>query len=124
MSAYELSLPVLLRLPLRLSLWGYSFFIVWASLRPSGSGGAIPHLDKVLHMLVYAGLAFGMATAWPKLSKAKVFWVCVVFGGVMEVAQGVIASSRTASLYDGLANSVGAALGLYLISWIVVKFKH
>lgn len=124
MSAYELSFPVFLRLPLRLSLWGYSFFIVWASLRPSGSGGAVPHLDKVFHVLVYAILAFVMATAWPKLPKAKVFWACVAFGGIMEVAQGVIASGRTASLYDGLANSVGAALGLYLASWIVVKFNR
>lgn len=124
MSAYELSLPVSLRLPLRVSLWGYSLFIIWASLRPSGSGGTIHHLDKFMHMLVYAGLAFGMAAAWPKLSKAKVFWACVVFGGIMELAQGVIGLGRTASLYDALANSVGTALGLSLAYWIVVKFER
>lgn len=124
MSAYEFFLPVSLRLPLRFGVRLYSLFIVWVSLRPAGTGGAIPHLDKVLHLLVYACLALGMALAWPKLSKMKVFWACVVFGGFMELAQGFIGIGRTASFFDGLANSLGAALGVYIASLIMAKFAR
>lgn len=124
MSAYEFFLPVSLRLPLRFCVGLYSLFIVWVSLRPAGTGGAIPHLDKVLHLLVYACLALGMALAWPKLSKFKVFWACVVFGGAMELAQGFIGIGRMASFYDGLANSLGAALGVYIASLIMAKFAR
>ncbi len=124
MSANEFFLPVLLRLPLRFGVGVYSLFIVWASLRPAGTGGAIPHLDKLLHLLVYAFLAFGMALAWSKLSKMKVFWACVAFGGIMELAQGLIGVGRMASLWDGLANSLGAALGVYIASLIMAKFAQ
>lgn len=115
MSVYEFSLPASLRLPLRLGVGAYSLLIVWASLRPAGTGGAIPHLDKVFHLLVYAVLGAGLALAWPKLSKFRIFWGCVIFGAAMEIAQGMMGSGRTASLLDGLANSLGAAIGLYVV---------
>jgi len=115
MSTYEFSLPVSLRTPFRIGVGAYGLFIIWASLSPSGTGGTIPHMDKVLHLLVYAILAAAIALAWPKLSKLRVFWGCVFFGVAMEVAQGLIGSGRTASLLDGLANSLGAALGVYAI---------
>lgn len=124
MSASEFFLPASLRLPLRLGVGAYSVFIVWASLRPAGTGGAIPHLDKLLHLLVYACLAFGVALAWTKLSKMKVFWACVAFGGIMELAQGFMGSGRRASLLDGLANSLGAALGVYVASLVMSKFAR
>ena len=124
MSAYEFFLPASFRAPLRFGVGVYSLFIVWASLRPAGTGDAIPHLDKILHLLVYAVLALGMALAWPKLSQIKVFWTCVVFGGVMELAQGFIGTGRTASLLDGLANSLGVAIGVYIASLMLVKFAR
>lgn len=124
MSAHEFFFPASFRIPLRFGVGGYSLFVVWASLRPAGTGGAIPHMDKVLHLLVYAILALGMAVAWPKLSKFKIFWTCVVFGGVMELAQGFIGTGRTASFFDGLANSLGVALGVYIASIMSVKFAR
>jgi len=124
MSAYEFFLPASLRSPLRFSVGVYGLIIVWASLRPAGTGGAIPHLDKVLHLLVYAILAFGMALAWPKFSKLKIFWACAAFGGIMEMAQGFLDVGRMASLFDGLANSIGAALGVYIASLVMAKFAR
>jgi len=80
-------------------------FIVWASLRPAGTGGAVPHLDKVLHFLVYAALSFGICFAWARLPKLRVFWLCAIFGAGLEVAQGLFTAGRMASGWDGLANS-------------------
>lgn len=113
MSVYEFFLPASLRWPLRVGVGAYSLFIVWASLRPAGAGGAIPHLDKLVHLGVYALLGFGVTLAWPKLSKFRVFWSCVFFGAAMEFGQGLMGSGRTASLWDGVANSLGAAIGIY-----------
>lgn len=98
---------------MRIAMGAYTVFLIWVSLRPSGTGGAIPHLDKVLHLIVYAILAGGVSIAWPKLSKFRVFWSCVIFGAAMEIAQGLMGSGRTASFWDGLANSLGAVLGIY-----------
>ncbi|WP_051279845.1 VanZ family protein [Hellea balneolensis] len=113
MSAERLFSLSVLKQPLRVSMGIYSLCLTWVSLRPSGTGGAIPHLDKVLHLIVYAVLAGGIAIAWPKLSRLSVFWVCVIFGAALEVAQGLIGTGRTASLWDGLANTLGAGLGVY-----------
>lgn len=124
MSAYEFSLPASLRVPLRFGVAAYGLFIVWASLRPAGTGGAIPHLDKLFHLLVYALLAASFVLAWPKLPKLRIFWGCVFFGAVMELAQGLIGSGRTASLWDGAANSLGAALGVYAALLIMRIFAR
>lgn len=102
----------------------YSLFLIWVSLRPAGTGGAIPHLDKVLHLIVYVILAGGIAIAWPKISKFRIFWGCIVFGAALEIAQGLMAAGRTASLWDSLANSLGVALGLYIAVIIGRLFSY
>ena len=122
MSVYEFSLPASLRLPLRLGVGAYALFIVWASLRPAGTGGAIPHMDKVLHLSVYALLSLGLALAWPKLSKFRIFWGCLVFGLVLELGQGAMGSGRTASFWDAAANSLGAAMGLCAVGLLSQLF--
>lgn len=112
MSAFEDSLPVSLRRALQFCVSVYTVFIVWASLRPAGAGSAVPHMDKLLHFLVYAALSFGVCFAWPRMSKLRVFWLCVFFGAALEVAQGLFTVGRVTSLWDGLANSLGAAFGV------------
>jgi len=115
MSVYKSILPSLLLMPVRMGVGAYGLFIVWVSLRPAGTAGAVPHLDKALHLLVYAILAVGISLGWPRLSKFRIFLGCVLFGASMEMGQALIGSGRTASLWDGVANSLGAALGIYLV---------
>lgn len=124
MVAHEFSLPASLRYPLRCGVGLYVMFIIWASLRPAGTGVTIPHFDKIMHLLVYALLAIAVLLAWPKFSKVKVFWVCAIFGGAIEIAQGLSATGRTASLLDGLANGLGAALGVYIAAFAMSKFAR
>ena len=111
-----------LRLPLCLGLGLYVLFIIWQSLAPAGTGGGIPHLDKVLHALVYGVLAAGICLAWPKLSKAVILVGCIALGGVLEIAQGTMPLGRTASVWDGLANAAGAVLAIVLIIILTRKF--
>lgn len=88
---------------------------MWQSLVPAGTGGAIPHMDKLLHGIVYALLAMGVSVAWPRLSKIYILIGCMALGAVLEVVQGIMALGRTASVWDGLANSVGTVLGLSIV---------
>jgi len=115
MSSNVFSIPTSLSLPFRLGVGAYGLFIVWASLRPTGASNAIPHTDKVLHLLVYALLGGAITLAWPKLSKWRIFWGCVVLGAALELGQGLMETGRTASIWDALANSIGAALGIYAV---------
>jgi len=106
MSVYEFSLPASLRTPFRLGVLVYGAIIIWASLRPSTTSGDIPHFDKLMHLLVYGFLAYGISLAWPKLSKVKLLLGCIVLG-----------------LFDGLANSFGTVLGMLAATVIAARFN-
>lgn len=123
MSVYEFSLPASLRTPFRLGVLVYGAIIIWASLRPSTTSGDIPHFDKLMHLLVYGFLAYGISLAWPKLSKVKLLLGCIVLGGGLEIAQGMMGSGRTTSLFDGLANSFGTVLGMLAATVIAARFN-
>jgi len=122
MSAHAPSLPASLLRALRVAVCVYLVFIVWQSLIPAGTGGTIPHLDKVVHGIVYALLAAGMTVAWPRLSKKSILIGCITVGVVLEIAQGVMSLGRTASVWDGLANGIGVVLGIGLAILLTQKF--
>lgn len=73
-------------------------------------------MDKLLHFLVYGFLSGGLILAWPQLSKQRVIVGCIALGVALEFGQGLMRAGRTASLWDGLANSLGAVLGVYAVT--------
>ncbi len=121
MSASESILPASLRKPLRFFMPLYCLFIVWVSLLPSSQENSIPHLDKILHAGVYGLLAFGLSLTWQNVSKVKIWMACLLYGGVMEIAQGSLTLTRTPSLLDFIANGVGAATALYALGYLNQK---
>ena len=54
------------------------------------------------------------------------FLICVTYGGLLEVMQGMVFEERSADIYDFVANSFGCFLGLFLYHWtekkILIKF--
>ncbi|AEN05911.1 VanZ family protein [Halolamina sp.] len=70
-------------------------------------------LDKLLHVIDYAALAFALGYAI-RARRARVllavFAAAVAFGGAVELLQGPL-PTRATSLADAVANAVGAALG-------------
>lgn len=89
------------------------------SLVPLGGagGGSVAVLgvgaDKLLHVVDYAVLALALAYAVrtrDPTTLLAVFIVAVLFGGVVELLQGLV-PTRGASLWDAAANVIGAALG-------------
>jgi hypothetical protein len=75
----------------------------------------IPHLDKLIHALGYgvlAMLACGLF-APGNARRAALLWL-LLFGGLIELAQGVWAVNRLADPWDLLANTCGIGLAALL----------
>lgn len=80
---------------------------------PGGS-----NLDKVLHILAYGALTFGMIFALPRRSLVAIFLAAFVYGGFIEFLQGTLGEGRTMSFWDALANGVGALIIIGI--WVMV----
>ena len=100
---------------LRLFLPFYILFIIWASLRTSTGGVPIAHFDKIIHAGVYGLLVMVASFGWPQFSKLKIWVSALIFGGLMEVAQGTLSAARTPSFGDFTANGFGALAALILV---------
>ncbi len=112
-----------------LVLFGWIFFLVCFLLisivsmksvmaPPSGN-----HFDKVLHILAYGALTFGMIFAMPKRSLVAIFTAAFIYGGFIEFLQGTLGEGRTMSLWDALANGIGALIiiGLWVLFCSLLK---
>ena len=94
-------------------------------------GKDIPHIsflellsfDKFVHagiffvlvLLMVRGLTLQITFSGIK-NNAKLFsfGFCVIYGGSLEIMQGTIFQDRSADVFDFIANSFGATLGLLL----------
>ena len=86
-----------------------------ASLMPSFLKEGSGHTDKILHLVAYAVLMFW----WAQLvirKRWKLAVAVVVFGGVIELLQG-LTPDRQPELLDALANIGGVLLG-----WLAARF--
>lgn len=89
----------------------------------------IPHLDKVVHFVIYCGFAFvvGFDTlryrkwAHRALSRKLFFaWlVALLMGSLMEVLQALFTTYRSGHWGDMIANTLGAIVGILLVRYIV-----
>jgi len=92
------------------------------SLVPSSSVG-VETSDKIMHFIAYGGLAGLLLLARPVLSLWRVFLMISAIGIALEIAQGLAPTGRTASIFDQIANSCGAALAIMV--WIgLAPFIH
>ena len=82
----------------------------------------IPHLDKIVHFLMYSGLMSVIIVENRKSLNSNIRLTLIalipfIYGILMEILQMIIATGRSGSIYDVLANSCGiiAASSLWLI---------
>lgn len=102
-------------------------------------GKDIPHIsflellsfDKFVHagiffvFILLAIRGFILQTNYLKLqhaAKPVAFFICVAYGGLMEVMQGTMFEDRSADVYDFIANSLGCAIGWISYNWMERKF--
>ena len=103
--------------------WPALLLVIWGELAPPDVEGAIGVNDKLLHFIAYFGLA-AMAAAGLKtrLSAVKAVLALIVFGGVLEIVQGLV--GRDMSVFDGLANAVGAVTGGVLARLVIEPLRQ
>ena len=84
----------------------------------------IPHIDKIIHFLMYSGLMSVIIFENRKLvnSKSRLMLVALIpffYGILMEILQTTITTSRSGSIFDVMANSAGIIISSLL--WWIIK---
>lgn len=75
----------------------------------------IPHLDKLIHGCAYAMLAiFAICIFEHKSARYKAIIWLIVFGGLIELAQGYLPTGRSMEFADFIANSIGIGIGVFI----------
>ena len=111
--------------------WGIFIFVL--SVLPGKDFPSIPNwgsllsLDKIVHMIFYGGLTWLILRGKDKNFKdvslnfavgTAIF--CSTYGWLLEWIQGAYCEDRMSDVMDGVANTVGAALGLL----VFLYFQH
>lgn len=79
---------------------------------PSDVPSSPPGVDKLVHLGLFAALAF--ASRWAGIARNVVAVALVVYAAVSEVVQGTDLVGRDATVGDWVADVGGIALGLLL----------
>jgi len=109
----------------------------------NGSGPRIPYLDKVIHFFMFGGWSFLFGWMFtityhnyrrkdqfktsPILSTdytTPIYLIALsgfVFGGLIEILQGILPIGRTPDVADTLANGLGALVAAFFLKWISTK---
>ena len=84
--------------------------------------------DKIAHFILYAGLClFWFMSLYVLKAKSSLLiasLLSIVFGGVIEVLQGVVSIYRTTDIFDFVANCLGVltiALVIYTKKEVIIK---
>jgi len=92
-----------------------------------GSSIPIQNKDKYVHFTFY----FVFVVLWFLYAESKsikhqmkyiILFASIGYGILMEICQGIFTQSRTPDIFDVLANSTGAILGLFFI-WFMKRNK-
>lgn len=94
--------------------------LTYQSVVPATGSSVVTHFDKLMHALGYAVLTGLLALAAPRMGLVKLFVFPTIYGGAMEIAQSVMPYGRTGSVWDLLANMVGAAF-IVLCVWAAAR---
>ena len=83
---------------------------------------AFDFYDKAQHSLVFVTLTLAWLMAYPQRLKTVCLGLCV-YGGLIEVLQSTVTTTRHGDVVDWFADSVGIVVGLvvYLFGLQVVK---
>ena len=81
------------------------------SLLPSADLPSVETSDKTKHFIAYAALAVPMAIRLGPGRALRALVLTAAFGALMEVGQLLAPTGRDFSVFDELANVLGATLG-------------
>lgn len=113
-------------------------FIIFLSMAespdlPSAPFLNLPHLDKLVHLVMYTGLSMilFLEKNWKNEKRKEKIWyanniipilIAVILGGCIEILQPIL-SDRGRDFWDFVANTTGVVLGFYLHKSILLVLK-
>jgi len=92
----------------------------------------IPHLDKIVHGVLFCVLVLLIARGLYKQNSSFLInknialfsiFIGVLYGGITEILQGSVFIGRTSDIIDFLADTVGCIIGFLLFSLLKEKLK-
>jgi len=111
-------------------IWAIGIFVIISipsSAIPKSRLLNIEHIDKVIHFLLFFGfsllLSFGFYKQHVYANTQKYYMlyaisISVFYGGLTEIIQAVMLSSRFGNVWDFFANSAGALMGVLVFSML------
>jgi VanZ family protein len=97
----------------------------WGLFSPTSALPAWTHrLDKLWHIIAFAGLAFFTHGVWPQTATWQVWLTLSLAGFFTEVLQERYAPGRHFSWGDAAANTLGASLGLVVAAPLWTFARH
>jgi len=89
-----------------------ALIIMVVCLMPGRSLPSLKLSDKIEHVMAFATLAFWFGSIVVRRDLIGVAIALLLFGGLIEVAQGAMRLGRSADWEDVLADGIGIAAGL------------
>lgn len=89
-----------------------------------GGSIPIPNKDKLVHFTFYFVFVYLWGRSYPVQTKQKlllVFGIAIFYGISIEFIQNTCTASRTADVWDVVANSLGAYFSFYLLNKNIQK---
>ncbi|MFN3910935.1 VanZ family protein [Hyphomonas sp.] len=96
--------------------------IAWLSMVPGSTVPGPMISDKIRHFGAYATLAIPVAM-WFGPGRFAAVLVLTAYGAGLELAQGLLSATRQASVFDAVANALGASAG-YLLVWFIARTRR
>lgn len=123
----------LIKKPLLIYIGTITWFalVFYACLKPSSSFPkvSIPHLDKLVHLLMFLGVAF-LTMLWrsvkkqrildQKTSASRAILISFVMGFGIEILQSTPLIQRGFEWADVLFDMIGAVAGVYLFTKLIM----
>jgi VanZ family protein len=93
---------------LRWGYWAFVLVVLVATTGPVSEPPGPPGSDKWEHFVTFYALALGAVVLFPRLALWQAAGAVIVYGGLIELIQRLPLVHRDCSLYDWLADIVGA----------------
>jgi hypothetical protein len=99
-------------------LWAATIFGLSSIPGQSLPGPGFKGLDKIVHFVVFAVLAALLARAWRRLGPAV---LVAILWGILDELHQRYTPNRESSVYDALADTIGAVCGAALALWLATR---
>lgn len=98
--------------------------IALVCLMPGGNLPQVGMSDKLKHAIAFAALAFWFGSVIVRRDLLAVALAVLAFGGLIEIAQGLMGLGREAEWGDFLADALGGAVGLLIALTPLGQWAH